>query len=108
MVEIKSSERTVSKGLSKNAVIHMVKHVQVLEGNKWVTQETIEEDMDRDKYELMIGDSVADWFNSAFDTGTFKRRFYTDPVTGKRMAEAINTCPNKKERNKETYTILRE
>ena len=106
MVEIKSSERTVSQGLSKNAVIHMVKHVQVLEGNKWVTQETIEEDMDRDKYELMIGDSVADWFNSVFDTGTFKRRFYTDPVTGKRMAEAINVSPARDVRNHEVYTIL--
>ena len=107
MTEIKASERTVSRGLSKHAVIHMVKLEQICKDGKWETINTIEEDMNRDRFELMIGKSVVDWFNSVFGDGTFTVKTIKDG-DGKPLIEAINTCPNGEERNHETYRIVSE
>lgn len=105
MVEIADKERTISKGLSKHAVIHMVKEVQSLQDGKWVTDKTEEADLDRDEYELMVGTSVANWFNSVFGDDTFTVKKTRDK-DGKPVVEAVNICPSKSFRNHETYTIV--
>lgn len=105
MVKIADKERTISKGLSKHAVIHMVKEIQTLQDGKWVTDKTEEADLNRDEYELMVGTTVVNWFNSVFGDGTFTVRRIMGK-DGKPLIEAINTCPNGKERNFETYRIM--
>ena len=105
MVEIANKERTISKGLSKHAVIHMVKEIQTLQDGKWVTDKTEEADMDRDEFELMVGTSVVNWFNSVFGDDTFKVERTRDK-DGKLVIEAVNTCPSGTFRNHETYTIV--
>lgn len=105
MTKVENKDRTVSRGLTAQAVVHMTKEDQVLVDGKWVCKERSEEDIDRDTFELKVGDDVVRWFNDVFGDGTFKRRITTNPDNGRTEVHIVNTCPNGMERTVEDYFV---
>ena len=107
MDRMRDEERSVSKGLTPDAAIHMTGTNQVKVGGRWTVEDAFEEVIDRDTFERRVGDGTVRWFNGAFGARTLTRRFGADEA-GRRTIHAVNTSPTKESRTVEDYTIIRE
>ena len=107
MTDIRDEERSVSKGLTPDAAIHMTGTNQIKVGGRWKVEDAFDEVIDRDTFEKRVGDGTVRWFNGAFGARTFTRRYGTDEA-GRRTIHAVNTSPTKESRTVEDYVIIRE